>query len=89
MLTGLVKEIVPAIARQPGLKRVLLDLATEGQRNLKGGDIQAAAHAILSLKSALHPGGGGGTADAAVAPGPQPADAKGTPGQGQQTVRGD
>jgi hypothetical protein len=60
VLMRLVKEMVPVIEHEPDRKPTLVGLAEEGQKNLKGGDIEAAAHSIHDLDTALHEEAGSG-----------------------------
>jgi hypothetical protein len=52
-MTGLVRQIEPAIAAYPSCKAPLLKLATEAHACLKAGDAQAATTGIEALRQAL------------------------------------
>lgn len=56
-LIGLVREMVPLIEHEPDRKPALVGLAEEGRKNLKGGNIEAAAKSIHDLDTALHKNG--------------------------------
>jgi hypothetical protein len=74
-LTGLVQQMMAAIASNPAMKSTLVPLAVSAQASLKQGDLSAAAGGIANLQSALSGNGsspGGAQAQPAAAPAPPP-----------------
>jgi hypothetical protein len=57
-LTGLVKQMMSAVASNPAQKTTLAQLATTAQASLKQGNLQQAAAGIASLQQALAGGSG-------------------------------
>jgi hypothetical protein len=71
-LTGLVKQMMAVIAKDPSQKAALAELATDAQASLKRGDLAQAAAGIEVLRQAIDAASGGTAATAgAAAPDPQ------------------
>ena len=64
-LTGLVKQMMAVIAKDPTQKTALAEFAIDAQASLKRGDLDQAAAGIDMLRQAIEAGGG-----ASAAPGP-------------------
>lgn len=77
-LTGLVKQMLAVIAKDPSQKAALVELATDAQASVKRGDLQQAAAGIEVLRQAVL----SCTGDAVAAASPDPARAGGDPASG-------
>jgi hypothetical protein len=75
-LTGLVKQMMGVIAKDPTQKAALIELATDAQACLKRGDVDQASATIDVLEQAM------GSAGATASPGAMPASPPPTPAAG-------
>ena len=60
-LTGLVKQMLAVIKKDPSAKAALAELATDAQVNIKRGDLEQAAGGIEILRDAIQSYSGGGS----------------------------
>lgn len=72
-LTGLVKQMMAVIAKDPTQKSALAELATDAQASLKRGDLAQASAGLDILRDALAGGAPPPPAAAAATPAPAPA----------------
>jgi hypothetical protein len=77
-LTGLVKQMMGVIAKDPSQKAALAELATDAQASLKRGDLAQAAAGIEVLRQAIEAAGTGAPTTGAAGAAPDPQQPPGT-----------